>query len=498
MSEILSASERASAASDLKKARGRKVVQSDLRVDRLPPHSAEDGGAEQGVIGCILLSPNESMAQVVPKLQAGRETFYDLRHQEIYQELLVMWDERIPIDLITLQQRLKDRQMLENIGGIPYLNALQDAVPSAANVSYYLDIIVEKYVLRSMVRTFTDIVGRIYDFAGDVPDLLDTVERDVLRITSMDDRSGGALDARTLVTQSIASFEQWHQNQGAPTGIPTGFRDFDNMTQGLHDGDMIVLAARPSMGKSSLAMNVAEHVAVDSGLPTVVFSLEMTAQSLMQRTMCSRGNVNIRDLQRGLFTERDFPLLTNVAGQITRAPLWIDDTPSLSILQLRARARRLHQLHGIRLFVIDYLQLMHSSSSRAQESRQNEVAEISAGVKSLAKELHVPIIVLAQLNRELEKTPNRKPRLADLRESGAIEQDADIVGLLYKAEDEEASNEEEANNVRVNMLIAKQRNGPTGDVRFLFRKNFTRFESVSPIDDADVAQQSQAGLPYRD
>jgi len=263
----------------------------------------------------------------------------------------------------------------------------------------------------------------------------------------------------------------------------------DKMTSGFHPGEMIVIAARPSMGKTSLAMNIAEHVALEQKLPVGVFSLEMTSESLVLRMLCSRSRVNLRNIRDGFLAERDFPKLTGAAGKLANAPLFIDDSSGLSILQLRAKARRMAQQHGIKLFVIDYLQLLHSTARRA-ENRQQEIADISNGVKSLAKELNVPVIVLSQLNRELEKDKNRKPRMSDLRESGSIEQDADLVGLLYKpssGDDEDgAPTGEEQDAVPVNLLIAKQRNGPTGDVHLTFLKSYTRFENAAKISDEDV------------
>jgi replicative DNA helicase len=270
------------------------------------------------------------------------------------------------------------------------------------------------------------------------------------------------------------------------TGIGTGFVDLDKMTSGLHEGEMIVIAARPSMGKTSLAMNVAEHVALEQKLPVGVFSLEMTSESLIMRMLCSRSRVNLRNIRDGFLAERDFPKLTGAAGKLANAPLFIDDTSGLSILQMRAKARRMWQQYGIKLFVVDYLQLLHSTARRA-ENRQQEIADISSGIKSLAKELKVPVIVLSQLNREMEKDKNRKSRLSDLRESGSIEQDADLVGLLYKAssgDEEESPSDQDA--IPVNLLVAKQRNGPTGDVHLTFLKSYTRFESAAKISNDDV------------
>lgn len=462
----------------------RPRVSADLpapqSIDRLPPHAIE---AEQGVLGCILLSPNDCIGICVEKFKRGVEVFYDLRHQVIFDALVEMYESRQPVDLITLQQRLKDKNQLDSVGGIPYLSALPDAVPSAANLEYYVEIVREKYVLRKMIQTCTSVVGRVYDHEGQVDGLLDEVERDILKI-SEERIEGTSMLMKDLVHRAINTIEDYHQRQGMLTGIGTGFVDFDKMTSGLHGGEMIVIAARPSMGKTSLVMNIVEHAVLEEKQPVGVFSLEMTAESLVLRMLCSRARVNMRNIRDGFLAERDFPKLTGAAGKLANAPLYIDDTAGLSILQLRAKARRMYQQYGIKMVVIDYLQLLNGGSSRI-ESRQQEVAQISNGVKALAKELNVPVIVLSQLNRELEKDKSRKPRLSDLRESGAIEQDADLIALLYKPdegkEDEDAPQEVDA--IPVNLLIAKQRNGPTGDVHLTFFKGFTRFESAAKVAD---------------
>lgn len=471
------------AGADLQRTRRKKFALADpSKVDRLPPHSVE---AEQGVLGCVLLSPNDCMGECIEKFKSGGEVFYDLRHRTLFEQLSELYDHKEAIDLITLSQRLKDRQLLEGVGGLAYLSSLTDAVPTAANLSFYLNIVREKYVLRKMIQTCTDVVGRVYEHEGEVDALLDGVERDILQISeSRAEASNSTI--KDLVHRAIGKIEEFHQRQGMLTGISSGFPDFDRMTSGLHGGEMIVIAARPSMGKTSLAMNIAEHVAVEQKLPVGVFSLEMTAESLVLRMLCSRSRVNLRNIRDGFLAERDFPKLTGAAGKLSGSPLFIDDTAGLSILQLRAKARRMFQQFGIKLFVIDYLQLLNSTSRRA-ENRQQEIADISSGVKALAKELKVPVIVLSQLNRELEKDKSRKPRLSDLRESGAIEQDADLVGLLYKpnsGDDDDGNPDQEA--VPVNLLIAKQRNGPTGDVNLTFLKTCTRFESAAKVSPDDV------------
>jgi replicative DNA helicase len=484
---IDSVSDSAGANADLKKARRRKNTSPDsLKLDRLPPHSPE---AEMGVLGCALLEPNQCIGECIEKLKDdGHEAFYDLRHQTIYEALATMFNSREPVDIITLQQRLKDKQLLEQVGGIAYLAQLQDAVPSAANLSYYLDIVQEKFLLRRMIATCSDVVGRVYDYEGEVDALLDEVEKEILRINESRAQTT-IVGVKELVNKAVTSIENFFSRKGVLSGLATGFADLDRMTDGLHGGEMIVIAARPSMGKTSLAMNIAESIVLEQGLPVGVFSLEMSSESLVMRMLCSIARVNLRSIREGFMSEADFPKLTSAAGRLARAPLFIDDTAGLSILQLRARARRMHQQHGVKLFVIDYLQLLHSTARRSQENRQQEIADISSGIKALAKELKVPVIVLAQLNRDIEKDKSRKPRLSDLRESGSIEQDADLVGLLYKpssGDDEDGASAEEADGLPVNLLIAKQRNGPTGDVNLTFLKSYTRFESAAKVSDEDM------------
>jgi len=475
-----------SPAADLKKSRRRKAladVAAALVPDRLPPHSVE---AERGVLGCILLDPPHCLGECIESLKSGAEVFYDLKHQVIYDALVAMNIKGDAIDVITLQQSLKDHKQLEAVGGIAYLMSLADAVPSPANLKFYLNIVLDKHILRRIIRVSSEVVSDSFEFEGEVDRLLDEVETKILRLS--EERVEGSTQAmKELVHKAINTIEDYYKREGNITGVGTGFPDLDKMTTGFHEGEMIVIAARPSMGKTSLAMNIAEHAALDLNLPVGVFSLEMSSESLVLRMLCSRARVNLRSIREGFLAERDFPKLTNAASRMGKAPLFIDDSAGLSILQLRAKARRMFHQHQIRLFVIDYLQLLHSTSRRSADNRQQEIAEISAGIKALAKELKVPVIVLAQLNREIEKDKSRKPRLSDLRESGSIEQDADLVGLLYKPgdrDDEEDGVESEGQ--RINLLIAKQRNGPTGDVELVFLKGFTRYESLSRVSAEDV------------
>jgi replicative DNA helicase len=419
-----------------------------------------------------------------------------LRHQEIQKCLYSLFNERTPIDIITIQNWLKDRKLLEQVGGIAYLLHLQDTALSAANLSAYLEILREKYLMRSMISICTEAAGRIYEHDGDVDSLMDEIERDVLAVAESRNQNETA-DKNTLINRAITTIERMWERKGVVSGLTTGYPDLDSLLDGLHHSEMIVIAARPSLGKTSLAMNIVEHVAIECRLPVAVFSLEMSGEALITRMMCSLARVNLRSIRDGFMAETDGPKLTHAAGKMNGAPFYIDDTAGLSIMQLRARARRLHQMHGIKLFVVDYLQLLHSTGKRRDENRQQEISDISGGLKALAKELKVPVIVLSQLNREVERDKTRTPRLSDLRESGAIEQDSDVVGLLYKpgvtkAEggDEPVDNPE---SMPVNLLIAKQRNGPTDVVNFTFLKLFTRFESAAKVDDSDVPENRK---PY--
>jgi len=467
---------------DLRKARRQKAA-NQPSVDRLPPHSPEN---EMGVLSCILISP-KCMNECVTRFKEAGDVFYDLRHQTIYNEMVAMEEERAIIEVITVQQRLKDKQLLEQVGGITYLSQLADYVPSAWNLPSYIDVVLEKYLLRKMIATCTDLVGRVYDHEGDVDVLMDEFERDALAIRPK--QTGDDKPIKELVCVAIQRIEEAFNRKGVIQGIPTGFVDLDKMTNGMHAGNMIVVAARPSMGKTSLCMNIAEHVVLNEKLPVGVFSLEMTAEELTLRTICSCARVNLRDINEGFMNESMFPKLTSAAGKISNSKLYLCDISGLSILQLRARARRMVQMFGIKLLIIDYLQLIHAATKRGRDNRQQEVSDVSSGIKELAKELRIPILVACQLNRDLEKDKKRKPRLSDLRESGSIEQDADLVGMLYRpdrSEDEEDQDEKEA--YPVNLLIAKARNGPTGIVSLTFFKSHTRFESAAriPVDEEDV------------
>ncbi len=452
-------------------------------VHRQLPQSLD---AEKGVLCSILLSP-EGVLNTCIEQGIKPEHFYFPAHSQIYELLLALFEKRIPIDLITLTQQLSDRNLLEKVGGALAITDLFTFVPTAANAEYYLEILREKYLLRQVILTCTEFAGRCYDEQGDARDLLDEVEKRVLAIGEQ--RFQGELtDIKKQVMEAVASIEKLYQNKGGITGISTGFKQLDQMTSGLHGGEMFVIAARPSMGKTAFAMNIAEHIAVDLGKPVGIFSLEMSSQQLVQRLLCSRARIDLQRIRDGFLSKMEIPKLSAAADQLAKSRIYIDDTSGMTILELRAKTRRLRERFGIELLVVDYLQLLRSDSRRAKENRQIEVAEISYGIKALAKELNIPILILAQLNRQPDEKGGR-PMLSHLRESGSIEQDADVVGMLFRAEVYEKDAEERKEKEgEAELIIAKQRNGPVGEVPLTFLKQFTRFE-----DRATEAQTAAEG-----
>src|SRR6187455_584830 len=425
-------------------------------VHRTPPHSVE---AEQGVLGSMLISPRETIGECVEKI--NEEYFYVPAHRTIYDVLVDLWNTRQGIDLITFTQVLRDRNLLDSVGGAASVTNLFTFVPTAANVQYYLEIVRDKYILRQIISAATESVRRAYEEQEEVDSLLDEVEQKIFDVGE-DRFKGEMLSMKDHAMQAIETIEKLYERKGGITGISTGFVEFDRMTSGLHPAEMIVIAARPSMGKTALAMNIAEHVAIEAKLPVGVFSLEMSSQQLVQRLLCSRARVNLQKVRDGFLGERDFPSLTAAASKLAEAKIFIDDSASLSILELRAKARRLKAQQDVKLLIVDYLQLLRSTSRRAQDNRQLEISEISAGLKALAKELKIPVIVVAQLNRQPEARSGGKPRLSDLRESGSIEQDEEA--RVEKAGEAE-------------LIIAKQRNGPVGEIPLTFLKEYTRFET---------------------
>jgi replicative DNA helicase len=454
---------------------------SFLPIDKILPNSKE---AEMAVLGAVLLRPDEAGSKAREWLT--EKHFYYAPHQVLFREISGMQDTLQAIDPVTLTQRLVNKKLLEEIGGPAFVQELIQHVPTAANVEHYIEIVWEKYLLRQLIEVSHSAIVRAFEEQDDVMEWVNDVQQEVFNVTA-ENRLTGPQPMKQLVIGAMASIERMFDQRGTVVGLATGFRDLDKMTSGLHPGNMIVIAARPSMGKTSLAMNIAENVALDQHLPVGVFSLEMSSEELVKRMLCSRASVNLRAIQSGFIADRHHQDLTGEASKLMNSPLYIDDTAGLTINQVRARARRMKLQFDIKLVVIDYLQLMRAPSRRADQSRQVEIADISSGIKALAKELNIPVVVLSQLNRQPEQREGGRPKLSDLRESGAIEQDADVVGLLVRPEvyaDDESDRDSEKG--KATLIIAKQRNGPTGDVPLTFRHEFTRFESAAMVEPEDM------------
>lgn len=453
----------------------------------LPPN---DSDAERAALGSVLLDWKNSMPTCIEWIGSKRDIFYELRHQQIYGVMVEMYDANEAIDLVTLSAWLSFQSLLESVGGVFYLDTLIEATPSAANLTYYLNILTDMHKARRLIRICSEKVSDAYDRTQSTDDLIFAAATQMMALADDSITKNGEASMQELMPAALQQIESWHASQGVMSGIATGFSDLDKMTTGLHGNEMIVIAGRPSMGKTSLAMNIADHAAVELGLPVGVFSLEMTKEALAVRLLCSRARVNARNIQAGFLSHADMPKITTATNRLVSSNLFINDESGLNILGLRTRARRMAQKHGIKLLVIDYLQLM-TAERRSSDSREQEVSFISKGVKALAKELDIPIIALSQLNRGLEKEKDRRPRMSDLRESGSLEQDADFVGILWKPYTEER----EDDAVAVNLEVCKQRNGPTGTVPLTFLRHYTRFESA-----ANVSNNGSAGYqaPYSD
>ena len=436
--------------------------------------------AEKGLLCSILLSPREVLNECGDQVE--EDSFYSPAHGTLYRVLCEMWSANQQIDLITLTNRLRDLNLLDAVGGPGAVTELVGYVPTAANAPHYLDIVREKSLLRRMISACTSSAARCYEEQADVPQLLDDVEREIFAIGEkrLGKMSSGM---REDVFDALENIEKMYQQRGTISGVATGYTQFDKMTDGLHAGEMIIIAARPSMGKTALAMNIVEHVALDpkGPKPVGVFSLEMSTQQLVQRMLCSRARVNMKKIRDGVLARTEHGKLNDAAGDLSESAIFIDDTPSLSIHDLRTRARRMRDRHRVELIAIDYLQLCRSTTRRGQENRQIEISEISSGIKALAKELEIPVIVLAQLNRQPEARGGGKPRMSDLRESGSLEQDADVVALLVRPEVYEDDEDTRAElSGKAELIIAKQRNGPTGEIPLTFIKEYTRFENAAP------------------
>lgn len=434
--------------------------------------------AEKAVLSCFLLMPREIGGLCVEKrIKPGH--FYDERHRLMFGTLIELWDKNKPCDFIALTQVLRDRDLLHKCGGSAYVTDTFTFRDSPANCAYYLEILEEKWTLRSIIEVGTEYAARAYDQQDEAPSLLQDFERRACAIGSHVGDVSALVGMKQGMVEAIGHIEELYARRGAIGGLSTGFADYDKMTDGLHAAEMTVIAARPSMGKTALAMNMAEHIAINLQKPVAVFSLEMSRQQLNQRLLCSRARVNLANVRDGFLNERDFPALQQAASKLAECRLFIDDRSDLTIQEMRARARRLRAKEDIQAIFIDYLQLARSLSRQASNSREREVSEVSSGLKSMSKELGIPVIVLAQLSRQPERDgKTRRPRLSDLRESGSIEQDADNVGLLVREEYyAETPEERKAVEGEATLIIAKQRNGPVGDVYLTFIKEYARFET---------------------
>ncbi|HEU0219314.1 MAG TPA: replicative DNA helicase [Gallionella sp.] len=450
---------------------------SDAQLDqiKLPPHSVE---AEQSVLGGLLLEASalDKIADLITD-----DDFYRHEHRLIFRQIVRLSELAKPVDVITVAEALEIAGELDKVGGLPYLGSLAQNVPSAANIRRYGEIVRERSIMRKLAEVGADISGSAYNPAGrDAAQLLDEAESKVFEIAEAGSKGKqGFMAMPPLLTQVVERIETLYgrDNQSDVTGTATGFTDLDRMTSGLQAGELIIVAGRPSMGKTAFSINIAENVALDSKLPVAIFSMEMGATQLAMRMLGSVGKLNQHDLRTGRLQDDDWGRLTHAIGRLNDAPIHIDESAALSALEVRARARRLHrQNNGLGLIVVDYLQLMSSNVGKASENRATEISEISRSLKALAKELHVPVVALSQLNRSLEQRPNKRPVMSDLRESGAIEQDADLILFIYR---DEVYNSDSPDKGKAEIIIGKQRNGPIGKIELAFRGEYTRFDNLA-------------------
>ena len=442
--------------------------QSATEALKVPPQSVE---AEQSVLGGLMLD-GQAWDRIADKITA--DDFYRKEHRLIFTAIGALVEASSPADVITVSEWLEKNNELQNTGGLAYLASLANNTPSAANIGAYANIVRERAILRNLIHTATRISTGAYSPEGrSAADILDFAERSIFEISEQGaHRRGGFAPIKALLTKAVDRIDTLFRSESAITGVSTGFKDLDDMTSGLQPGDLVIVAGRPSMGKTSLAMNIAENTAVGSKLPVAIFSMEMPGEQLAMRMMASLGRINAHKVRTGKLEDDDWPRLTHAIGMLAEAPMFIDDTPALTPLELRTRARRLKREHGLGLIVVDYLQLMQAPES--SENRATEISGITRSLKGLAKELGVPVVALSQLNRSLEQRPNKRPVMSDLRESGAIEQDADVIFFIYR---DEVYNEDSQDKGTAEIIIGKQRNGPTGKVKLTFLGEYTRFEN---------------------
>lgn len=432
-------------------------------MQKIPPNSIE---AEQSVLGAMLL--DKEAISTVTELISG-DDFYREAHKEIFEAIVEIYDKGEPVDLITLTEKLKARDTLDAVGGITYLTNLMDAVPTTHNARYYAKIIEEKSLLRKLIKSSSEIISKSYQASEDVSEIIDEAEKSIFNI-SLNRSTQGFTHIKNILSVNFDKIEEMYLNKGKITGVPTGFTDLDNKLSGLQKSDLILVAARPSMGKSSFMMNIVQHAAVREKITTAIFSLEMSKEQLTQRLLCAEALIDAHRLRTGDISEEEWVKLARAMGPLSEAPIFIDDTPAITITEMRAKCRRLKLEHNLGLVVIDYLQLMQGKGNA--ESRQQEISEISRSLKALAREINVPVVSLSQLSRAPEMRADHRPVLSDLRESGAIEQDADVVMFLYR--DEYYHPDTDKKNIG-EVIIAKQRNGPTGTVELVWLGQYTKF-----------------------
>jgi replicative DNA helicase len=450
--------------------RSADTVDSGTDALRVPPHSLQ---AEQAVLGGLMLD-NSTWDTVADRVT--EDDFYRRDHRLIFRAIAELAEKNNPLDAVTLSEWLQHNSLLEEVGGLPALGTLAQSTPSAANIKAYADIVRDKSVVRQLIAVGNQVAGSAYDAEGrDTRELLNEAEKLVFDIAEQGNRGKrGFKSIRALLAEAVDRIDILSQQDNPLTGVSTGFTDIDEMTAGLQPSDLIIVAGRPSMGKTTLAVNFAENAAIKNQVPVAIFSMEMPGESLALRMMSSLGHIDQHKIRTGKLEDDDWPRLTSAVSLLDTAPLFIDDTPALTPMEMRARARRLKREHDIGLIVIDYLQLM--TTGKSSENRTNEISEISRNLKALAKELDVPVIALSQLNRSLEQRSDRRPVMSDLRESGAIEQDADVIIFIYR---DEVYNEESPHKGLAEIIIGKQRNGPIGTRLLTFRGQFTRFENYA-------------------
>ncbi len=451
--------------------------------ERLPPQAVE---AEQSVLGAMLLS-KEAIGKAVELLDES--CFYRVEHQQIFQAIITLYDQNKPVDLITLTHELRKRRKLKEAGGRVYLINLLESTPTAANLEYYARIVLEKATLRNLADVATGIVTECYQPQVEADNLLDKAEQQIFNLSESRMR-GGFVHIGEILPHTFEAIEEFHKREGFVTGIPSGFKELDSLTSGFQKSELVIIAGRPSMGKTAFSLSIAQYVSIKEKLPVAIFSLEMSKSQLVQRMLCSEARVDSHLLRTGRLPNRDWPRLSIAVGPLSEAPIFIDDTPAIGVLEMRAKARRLKSSHNIGMVILDYLQLMQGP--KGAENRQQEISTICRSLKGLAKELDVPVVALSQLSRQVEvRGKEHRPQLSDLRESGAIEQDADLVLFIYRPEIYGILQDRKGNPLQgvAEIIIGKQRNGPTGNVKLAFIDEYAKFENPAFVEEEPAIEE---------